>query len=147
MTKMEKKNHMSRAKRMVSWAQKTNQLRNEKAARRRTESGHEARERSAEKTRRARKKVAKVGKDKILAIFRPMKRQEMVMASRMSMLDRSASDCTRTRRWKIKIKKMPFKMETNKLLKMMKSKIPLQSNASALLMMKRRTTSECSNEL
>ena len=144
MMKMEKKNHMSRAKRMVSWAQKTNQLKKELVARRRIESGHVARGKSAVRTRKARKKVAKVEGDKILATCRPMREQGTAMASRMSMWDKSASGCTRTREWKIK---MPLKMETNKLLTMMRSKIMLQSSASALLMMKRRTTNECSNEL
>ena len=136
---------MSKARKTASWAQKRNRLKSEKVARRRIESGHEARRRSAGKTRRARKKVAKVGRDKILAMLKLMKGQETVTDLRMSMWDKSASDCTRTRRLKIK---MPFKtLTTNKLLKMMvKSKILLQANASALLMMKKKTTSECSNK-
>ena len=64
---------MLRAKRTVSWALKRSQLKSEKAARRRTESGHEASERSAERTRKARKKVAKVGRGRILAICKLMK--------------------------------------------------------------------------
>ena len=74
MTKMEKKSHMSRAKRTDSWALKTSRLKSEKVARRRTERGHEARGRSAVgKIRKARKKVAKVGRGRTLAICKLMK--------------------------------------------------------------------------